>query len=206
MNTINLVDVLTALNNLMGRRTLPGGEQDDLKRYCQMAFDYAWRYYKWSFSLKTAVLTEDSGEVWMPEDFDFDGWRKADGLTELSLEEQVSSTSSSTFALEYDFTENRYKTNPAAIEMTITYQVTPPTLGTDEDGAVPFPSAMTVAMGAAIYAKQAENPTRADIQQEWDEFHHELDRHAGRADNNRPRSRVRNFHDRAGTFPGDVGA
>lgn len=206
MNLINQVDVLTALNNLMGRRTLPGGEQDDLKRYCQFAFDYAWRYYKWGFSLRTATLVDDgNGVFYLPADFDLEGHRQFVSLTEVPLFEILTSTSASVVAVEYDPDENRYFLNPGSAARLV-YQRTPPTLGTDEAGSAPFPSAMTVGMGAAIYAKQAENPTRADISQEWDEFHAELDRHVARSNNTAPRSRARNFHDRAGTFTGDVGA
>lgn len=201
--TVNQVTVLTALNNLMGRRVLPGGTQDDLKRYCQYAFDYAWRYYRWSWSLKTATLVDDgNGNVYMPEDFDLDGYRRFVGATELQAGE--TSTASSTFILEYDMTANRYKMVPASAGVTVTYQVEPPTL--TEGTNVPFPSAMTIAIGAAIYAKQAENPTRADVTQEWDEFHAELDRHVARSGNNQQRRRPVTYQDVNGTYTGDVGA
>lgn len=205
MNTINQVDVLTVLNNLMGRRTLPSGEQDDLKRFCQSAFDYCWRYYKWGFSLSTETLEDDGGgNFFLPEDFDYEGYRKFIGLTEVPLEEVISSTSSTAVALEWDTTENRYKLNPGSAAEVV-YQRVPPTLGTDADGSAPFPSAQVVGLAASVYAKQAENPTRADISQEWDLVHSELDRLVGRADAAKPRSTVRNFHDKMGTFPGDVG-
>lgn len=202
--TVNLVTVMTALNNLMGRRVVPQGTIEDLERYCQYAFDYSWRYYKWGFSLKQATLVADGGgTVWMPEDFDIEGWRKFDSGTEVDITEIGTSTSSTEFAIIYDSTEGRYKTQPA-LPGSMTYQTAPPTL--EDEVNVPFPSAMTVAVGATVYAKQAENPTRADISQEWDEFHAELDRHVARSDTNRPRRRPRNFHDVAGTYTGDVGA
>lgn len=205
MNTINQVDVLTSLNNLMGRRVLPGGEQDDLKRFCQRAFEYCWRYYRWDFSLATDTLVDDgSGNFFLPADFDYEGYRKFIDLTEVPLEEALTTTSTTVVALEWDQTENRYKLNPGSAAQVV-YQRTPPTLGTDAAGAAPFPSAQVVGLAASIYAKQAENPTRADISQEWDLVHSELDRLAGRADAARGRSSVRNFHDKMGTFPGDVG-
>lgn len=205
-NIINQVDVLNALDNLMGRRISPDGTRSDLERYVQRGFDYCWRYYKWSFSLKTAEITIDGdGNAFLPDDFDLDGYRRAVGATEVPLDETIGSTGSTNFAIVWDFDENKYKTTPA-VEFDLVYQITPPTLGTDAAGSAPFPSAMTVALAAAIYAKQGENPTRADIQQEWDELHSELDRHAGRADNNMPRRTVRNYHDKMGSFTGDVGA
>lgn len=201
--TINQVKVLTALNNLMGRRVLPGGVQEDLKRYCQQAFDYAWRYYRWSWSLKTATLADDgNGNTYMPADFDLDGYRRFTGATEV-LPGEIT-TSSTSFVLEYDMTANRYKTVPASPGVAVVYQIAPPTL--TENTEVPFPSAMTIAIGASVYAKQAENPTRADITQEFDEFHQELDRHVARAGNNQQRRRPVTFHDINGTYTGYTGA
>jgi hypothetical protein len=181
---INQVQVLTSLHNLMGHRVAPGGTDDDLKRYVQAAFDYAWRYYKWGFAMKTATTADDGI---LPDDFDLDGYFDLAG----------------TYTPVWDVALGKLVLSPAAA-VTITYQMAPPTLGSDADGSAPFPSAQVVALGALIYAKQAENPTRADVQQEWDMFHSELDRLAGRAYANKPR-RPTNYHDMMGTFTGDVG-
>lgn len=193
--TITQDDVLNALHNLMGHRVNPSGTDDDYKRYIQDSFDYCWRYYKWTFSLKTATVADDGI---LPTDFDHEGFREFDGVTEIDLQDTVAGTSGS--AIIWDTDEGRYKLEPA-VATTVTYQYQPPTLGTTP---VPFLSAMVVAEGATVLAKEAANPTRADIQQEWDQLHSKLDRLAGRAYNNR-RRRPRNFHDVAGTFTGDVG-
>jgi hypothetical protein len=183
----------------MGHRVNPGGTDDDFQRYIQSSFNYCWRYYPWTFSLKTADVDSDG---LLPEDFDHEGYRKFGNTTEVNLEDTLTAGSTGS-AIVWDTDENRYKLSPAAAD-TVVYQYAPPTLGADEDGSAPFPSAMAVAVGATVFAKAGENPTRADIQQEWDEFHSLLDRLVGRADANRPR-RPRNFHDVAGTFTGDVG-
>lgn len=206
MNTINQVDVLTRLENLMGRRVASGGANDDLKRFCQEGFDYCWRYFKWSFALKTATLTADGdGDYLLPEDFDLDGYREFSTVTEIDLVETLGSSSTTSVALIYDEAKNRYKTTPAVAD-TMVYQKAPPTLGTDAAGTHPFPSAMVVAEAAVIMSKQAENPTRADVTQEFDMLHTHLDRLAGMAFNNKPRRTARNFHDVNGTYTGDVGS
>ena len=198
--TINQQDVMNSLNNLMGHRVSPGGTDDDWKRFVQEAFKYSWRYYKWTFSLKKADVADDG---LLPEDFDHEGWRTFDGVTEVSLEDTMTGNSGS--AITWDATTGRYKLEPA-VACTVTYQYEPPTLGTDASGSAPFPSAQVVAIGATVYAKQAENPTRADIQQEWDTFHSELDRLVGRADTTRAATRTpRNRHDVTGTYTGQVG-
>ena len=82
------------------------------------------------------------------------------------------------------------------------YQTEPPVLSASKK--VPFPSAMAIAVGAVIYAKEADNPAHADISQEWDQFHVELDRLVGMAQRYTPRN-IRSYQDVMGTYTGDVG-
>lgn len=182
---INQVDVLNRLHNLMGHRVNPGGTDDDLKRWVQDGFDYCWRYHRWGFAQKTTTTLADGI---LPTDFDLDGYSDVD---------------TTSYNVYWDSASSRLKLNPAAA-VTINYQMAPPTLGTDAAGSAPFPSARVVAMAAAIYAKLSENPTRADIQQEWDLLHSELDQLAGNSDRNKPR-RPTNYLDRAGSYTGNVG-
>lgn len=182
---INLVNVMNSLHNLMGHRVNPGGTDDDLKRFAQESFNYCWRYYRWNFSLKTGTSDVDG---YLPTDFDPSGYYSI----------------ADTYGVVWDASQAKFKFDPV-VETEFTYQTAPPTLGEDAAGSAPFPSAQVVALGATVYAKQAENPTRADIQQEWDLFHSELDRLVGRAYANTPR-RPQNYHDRTGTYTGDVGA
>lgn len=184
-NLINQVDVMNSLHNLMGHRNNPGGTDADLKRYVQTAFNYAWRYYKWRWSMMTGSTAADGI---LPADFDLDGYYSV----------------SDTYNVIWDSSISKLRFDPAVAVSDFTYQIAPPTLGTDPAGAAPFPSAQVIALGASIYAKMAENPTRADVTQEWDMFHSELDRLVGRAFNNQPRRPV-TYLDRAGTFVGDVG-
>lgn len=181
---INQVNVMNSLHNLMGHRNNPGGTDEDLKRYVQTSFDYCWRYYKWRWAMQTATTLDDGV---LPDTFDLDGYYDLAG----------------TYDVIWDTTLNKLRLNPASA-ITITYQMAPPTLGPDEAGSAPFPSAQVVALGASIYAKLAENPTRADVSQEWDMFHAELDRLVGRADAVRPRT-PQNYQSVRGTFTGDIG-
>lgn len=199
MTAINQNDVMNALHNLMGHRTNPGGTDEDFKRYIQDSFDYCWRYYRWGFSLKKASVTIDvDDKALLPEDFDYDGYRQFDGFTEVGLGDTLTSGGS---AVVWDDETNRYMLEPA-IATTVVYQTAPPTLSPDTK--VPFPSAMTVAIGATVLAKQGANPTRADIQQEWDMWHSRLDRLVARSDNTRPR-RPTSYHDMMGSYVGNVG-
>jgi hypothetical protein len=178
--TITQAEVLSFLHNQMGHRVDPGGTDDDLKRYVQAAFDYCWRYYKWRWTTKDVTTAVDG---FLPDDFDPLGYYSV----------------ADTYDVTYDYTANKYVLVPAAA-VELTYQIIPPTLG---DTGTPFPSASVVATGALIFAKQGENPTRADVQQEWDEFHSFLDRLVGQAESNVVR-RPRNYHDLTGSFTGAV--
>lgn len=196
--TITQEDVLNGLHNLIGHRVTPGGTDEDLLRYIQDGFDYCWRYWKWTFSLKSGTIDEADGLL--PTDYDHEGYRSFDGVTEVNIEDTLV-TGNTGSAIIWDTDENRYRLEPIA-GGSMVYQYVPPTLS---ETAVPFPSAMVVAEAAVIFAKLGENPTRADVQQEWDMLHSHLDRLVGRADANRVRV-IRNRHDVAGTYTGDVGA
>lgn len=206
--TINQTSALTALSREMGKRVLPQGENLDWKDYVQFAYDYSWRYYRWDFSLKVATI-DLAADPYLPADFDLSGYREPISGTDTIIKEVTLvdfyrlPQSASHFALQYDATLKRYKVVSSMTgTLDIIYQTEPPTL--TDDTEVPFPSVVPIGVGAAVYAKQGENPTRADISQEWDLFHAELDRHVARADGNQPRNTNLNLHDYYGTYPGDT--
>ncbi len=200
---INQASALLALSRMMGKRILPSGDNLDWKDYVQTAFDYAWRYYQWDWSMRTVSV--DMTTPHMPTDFDIGGYiLSVDGYERRTPVDYALNTSeTNTFSLEWDSTNGWYTINTRSDSPTLTfvYQIAPPTLGTD---SVPFPSAMTIGIGASIYAKMGENPTRADITQEWDVFHDELDRHVGRIDSVAPLNTNRNLQDSHDTYTGDV--
>lgn len=181
---INQVDVMNRLHNLMGHRVNPGGTDEDLKRWVQDGFDYCWRYYKWGWAMKTVTTLADGV---LPDDFDLDGYYSV----------------ADTYGVTWDSATGKLILDPV-VATSLTYQMAPPTLGTNAAGSAPFPSARVVAMAALIYAKMSENPTRADIQQEWDLLHSELDRLVGHSDRNRVR-RPQNYLSVRGTYTGNVG-
>lgn len=212
---IDQTKALTALARMMGKRVLPQGNNDDWKDYVQTAFNYAWRYYEWDWSLRYVTVDMDA-DPYLPADFDIGGYRQAmpniDGeIMELRLVEFARMPNGTrNYALQWDDTVKRYKilTKTSMPTIDFVYQITPPDLAAKDDEGdliqVPFPSSMTIGIGAAIYAKQGENPTRAEISQEWDEFHAELDRHVGRVDGHAPQATNKNLQDLYDTYTGDT--
>ena len=63
--TITKGSALLALARMMGKRKLPQGDNADWESYVQAAFDYAWRYYKWGWSLRSAadIVTGKQGNI-----------------------------------------------------------------------------------------------------------------------------------------------
>ena len=207
--TITQQAVVLNIARLMGLTSLPSGDLSDWQTYAQTAFDYAWRYYRWDWSTKIVTVNLVT-DPYMPADFDIGGYVEAvptpDGaytkVTQLDFARVTADSRQYTF--QFDSTVNRYKvlTKMSGLQtMDFVYQTEPPTLS---DSGVVFPSAMPIAIGALVYSKQAENPTRADISQEWDEFHVELDRLTGRMEVNKAQGQAMNLYDIAGTYPGDT--
>lgn len=213
--TIDMTSALTALARMMGKRNLPQGDNSDWEDYVQEAFNYAWRYYKWDWSIRIAVI-DFTTDPYLPEDFDIGGYREAmpdqsNVYSEVTVQDYARlPVGLQKFAIEFDPTVNRYKIlqNSGLESMTFVYQVAPPDLNA-KDGSgnylpVVFPSSMAIGVGASIWAKNGENPTRADVSQEWDMFHKELNRHVGRMTNNVKRPLNLNLQDSYGTYTGDT--
>jgi hypothetical protein len=206
--SFNQTEALLSLSRMMGSRVLPQGENLDWKDYVQAAFDYAWRYHKWDWSLRIATVNMTT-DPYLPVDFDLGGYRQAMSdqngeLTEVKLIDYARTTATNVFALQYDPAKKQYKVLTRSTSGTIDfiYQITPPTLSADVK--VDFPAVMPIGIGASIYAKQGENPTRAEVSQEWDMFHAELNRLVARVDKNQPRNTNLNLQDAYGTYTGDT--
>lgn len=213
MALITQEQAMLALGRFMGKRVLPNGDNSDWQQYVQHAYDYAWRYFPWTYSKKTATLTFNEADpltYLLPEDFDLEGWRQAAPISSSQKWAEVTQEDYAIlggrgqyFYLDWDFTNKRYKVNAgSSTTITITYQVKPPTLG--EDAAPSLPDAQTIGLGASIWAKKGNNPTSADTQQDWDMFHVELDRFVAQAEKNRPRGFAVNLQDVTGNYTGQV--
>lgn len=202
MKLITKDDIMQASANLLGKTSLPNGELADWERFAQASLDYCWRYHTWLWVLRKGALVNDSGVVLVPEDMDYYGYRQIEGVTEQSILD----TGTNPY-LQFNESRGRYQVVGGAAGTAITYSVEPPEL--TDDVQIPFPSALTIAIGMTVFAKQGENPNKADISQEWDSFHVELDKHTGNQERTAPARQGRsvNRQTRAsslGEFPGKV--
>ena len=203
MKLITKEEIMSATANLLGKSEIPNGDVTDWERFAQHALDYAWRYHTWAWTLKRGALLAQDGRIVVPEDFDYYGYRVFEGITEGNIFD-----GGDAIYLEYDEVVERYTVVNGEAGTGLVYQVQPPEL--TEEAKIPFPSALTIAEGALIMAKQGENPRSADVQQEWDIFHVELDKHVALQDKFMPqptnitRTRRRTRHDVTGRYPGQV--
>lgn len=183
MRIITKDEILNAIANLLGKTSLPNGELSDWERFAQASLDYCWRYHTWEWVLKKGELVDkdSAGKSYLPNDADYYGFLRVNGAQLSSI---IDAGASSQY-LQFDTSVNRYEVVNGIIGDPIVYGVEPPEL--TAEAQIPFPSAITVAIGATVLAKQGENPTKADITQEWDSFHVELDKHVASHEKNMPR-------------------
>ena len=193
MRHITKKDIMDAGANLLGKYGgTVSGEVSDWERFAQAGLDYCWRYHEWLWTLRRGDTQLINGKYYMPNDFDYSGHRSFAAGSEASIYDGGTGV-----YLQYDPTEERYEVvNGAAVSLI--YQVEPPEL--TDTVKIPFPSALTVAMAMMIYAKNGENPDRADISQEWDIVHVELDKLVAPEEKNKPRRRARTRQEVYGTF------
>lgn len=204
MKIISKKELMDVTANLLGKTSLPGGNVEDWERFVQHSVDYAWRYHTWMWTLKRGVTELANGnKILMPEDFDYSSYRRFDGQEEQSILDAGSG-----IYLQFDNASGRYEVINGEDGVEVVYQVAPPSI----DDGVYFPSAITLGIGASVIAKQGENPNKADISQEWDSFHVELDKHAAVHDKSSPRQRTSlrsvdrpTRHSSLGTFTGKAG-
>lgn len=197
MLLITKKDIMDAGANLLGKYGgTVSGEVSDWERFAQAGLNYCWRYHQWLWTLKRGTTELVDGKYYLPTDIDYSGYRQLDGITEVNILDGGTGA-----YLQYDETKERYQLVNGDV-VALLYQVEPPTL--TDIVRIPFPSALTVAMAMMIYAKNSENPDRADISQEWDIVHAELDKLVALEEKNKPKRRARTRQEVYGTYTGKV--
>lgn len=206
MRLIKKEDIMQSLANLLGKTSIPNGDLSDWERFAQASLDYCWRYHTWLWTLRKENTVADADNpdtvILMPQDIDYYGFVQVDGTTL----QDILDTGNNPY-LQFNTSRGRYQIVGGTADIPVTYAVEPPEL--TDDVEIPFPSAVTIAIGATVLAKQGENPDKADISQEWDSFHVELDKHVANQQRNAPvrQGRSVNRQTRAsvlGEFPGKV--
>lgn len=203
MRLIKKEDIMESLANLLGKTSIPNGDLSDWERFAQASLDYCWRYHTWLWTLRRAQLINDSGVTVMPADADYYGFVEISGTTL----QDILDTGTNPY-LQFNTSRGKYEVVGGAVGTNVVYAVEPPEL--TDDVEIPFPSAVTIAIGATVLAKQGENPDKADISQEWDSFHVELDKHVANQQRNAPVRAGRSVNRQTkassmGEYPGKVG-
>lgn len=169
--------LLTTLAYLMGERTVNATTSTSRGDFLQKTLEEAYSAYPWRFARTTATLSISSGIVTLPTDFDNGHPARVqyvnsqssqlvlnqidpddrDKVNDGDLAYWITALSSGRFIL------NTKDTNPTTLE--VSYQVVAPTLDSGDTVGTPYPSGMTLALGARRFVKLAQNPD-ADISQD----------------------------------------
>lgn len=176
---ITLTQLLTSLAYLMGERTVVSATTAPRTDFIQSAEEDAYRSFPWKFAQRTATLTPTSGVATMPTDYDYQMETHAYYVNG----EQIDLTQIDVLdAGNYAIGDNVYwitspsdgvfkfnTTETSVSSFTLIYQSLPPVLDSAGTIQTPYPNKMTLAKGARVYVKLAQNPD-ADVSQEQAQF------------------------------------
>jgi hypothetical protein len=173
--------LLQTLAYLMGERTVNSTTSASRADFLQKTLVEVYKAYPWKFARATATLSISSGILTLPTDYNYahpidvmwtdsgnNQWTlneidpaDKDKVVDGDLSYWLSAQSDGSFLLK---TKDVSPTSVA-----VSYQKLAPTLSTDESVGTPYPSGMTLALGARRFVKLGQNPD-ADISQDQDLF------------------------------------
>ena len=214
---VSLTDVQTDLAYLLGEQSAPSESNADYMvraTFIQRALERAYRAYDFPSTKLVATVQAVNGVATLASGSMPD--------TTLDVRESVAGADNDHIYVEIDYSEqdepsasdytyyrtqagdavllNLSQTSPL---LTVRYTSSTPILNASIK--TPFPSSMTLARGALIYYRQAEDP-QADISQEETIFQVEIDEIISQYNRSRPRPRFGSRHEARGTYIGDIGS
>ena len=201
---ITIKDARLAIAQLSGRRVIPSGSLDNWDINIQWAFDHAWRYYKWSWTVATDTLQAGSDNIaYLPKNFDYGSWTKIAGMEKFEIDDVDVTTDpldgvsdNSKYIILFDDEEDQYYVKGNVDGKNLFYQKQPPKIDfSDESNPIKFVSSMVLGMGAVINIKKGDNPNRYSASPDWDAFHVELDLLVSEQNRNRGGRLGRNLYE-----------
>lgn len=204
---IYLTNLLTTLAYLMGERSVIAANSTSRTDFIQKTLEEAYSEHPWRFATANATLAISNGIATLPTNFDIGHQMYAsyftDSVTELDLDqidpadkEQVNDGDRKFWLTAQSDGSFLLNTKDSISSAVVRYQKLPPTLDSAGTVGTPYPSAMTIALGARRYVKLGQNPD-ADISQDQKLFEKMLkkdvsgDRLPSPAKNRRTRQQMR---------------
>lgn len=209
----NQTNVLQDLSYLLGETSVPSSGIEDRQAFVQRALERVYRAYDWPMNKTTATIQLNAGIASLPtnvhQDSILDIRTLGSGVGADNVYAQIpyrdqDNFSAGTFRYWLTGYEGSYllNTNETTNDvLTIYYEQTTPIINASISS--PFPSSMTLARGALVYLRQAEDP-QADVSQEEFLFQMELDEVIAQYNRSKPAVRGRTLHEMGGTHIGDI--
>lgn len=209
-------DILTTLAYLMGERTVNATTSTPRADFIQETLNDAYQAYPWRFARVNATLTVTNGIATLPTNYDdnhFAHAKFASGSTTTEIKLDPVDPDDSEYLTDGDRAVwieaigdgTRYVLKIKDTDVSTVlfrHQVIAPVLDTSSTIGTPYPSKMTLALGARRFVKLGQNPD-ADISQDEKIFQNYLSADIAAHQVPAPRKRRRTAQQQAGTVTGD---
>lgn len=212
MSQINQNDILLDMSYLLGEQSVPSSGIEDRKRFIDRALERIYRAYDFEEFKAIATVSITSGVGSLPSDIgespDLDVRVINAGSNDDYVFDQIPYEDQDNYRdgdYKYWLTGSAgaYSLNTKDDIANVIVRYTQEAPSVNASISTTFPSAMTVARGALVYYKQAENPL-ADISQDEALFQQELQEVIQKQIRNRPVGRAISVMEKNGHFTGRV--
>lgn len=172
--------ILTTLAYLMGERSVNATTSAPRANFVQKTLEECYKAYPWKFARTNATLSISSGIATLPTDFDFNhspGVSFFQSSQEIDLDEvdekdrnQVNNGDRAFWLSALPTGRFLLNTKDTDVsQIVVNYQTVAPSLDSSGTVGTPYPSELTLALGARRFVKLGQNPD-ADISQEQQQF------------------------------------
>jgi hypothetical protein len=204
--------ILTTLAYLLGERTVNTTTSAPRADFIQETLNEAYSAYPWRFARTNATLTISNGIATLPTNYDDNqaSQAKFDNGTTIKLdpidpddEDEVADGDRAVWIEAISDDTYVLKTKDSDVStVRFRYQKQAPTLDTAGTVTTPYPSKMTIALGARRFVKLGQNPD-ADISQDEKIFQNRLSSDIAGHQVPAPRKRRKTAHTQSGRATGD---
>lgn len=204
--------ILTTLAYLLGERTVNTTTSAPRADFIQETLEEAYSAYPWRFARTNATLTISNGIATLPTNYDDNNVAQAwfDNGTKVKLDpvdpddqDQLADGDRAVWIESIDGDRYKLVTKDSDVSTVVfRYQQQAPTLDTAGTVTTPYPSKMTIALGARRFVKLGQNPD-ADISQDEKIFQNRLSSDIAGHQVPAPRKRRKTAHTQSGRATGD---
>ena len=209
---ITQTDVLLRMSYLLGEQTIPTTGIEDRKQFINDALERIYRSYNFNEAHAVATVTVTAGQATLPSDIgetpSMDVRVINAGSNNDYIYEQIPYEDQDTYVdgdyrywLSGSAGNYTLNTKDSQTPLIVRYMQESPAINATI--STTFPSAMTIARGALVYYRLAENPD-ADTSQDEAFFQKELQEVVARQNRNRPTKRAKSIMELNNHYTGRI--